>query len=288
MPTALEAQFWNHVELEQFSEVARLLGEHPNVDFINSQDPDGYSLPIYLLLFTVSLRAQKPRELIQQVLLDSRIDWSFAARTGKKTAAHAVLDVAKGDGDFSLIIALKDIPEFILNNNGAFTYDVALKYVRLGEKVLGNCISVQSPKEEINKSKATLERYRNMADLVRDITLLHAIATDKDDLFELVMNADGKEPEKLGAFARNSEICDLLDEKNPNPKIKAWRLKQWDKGAAQREANQASLIENLARLSFFQTKIQTIKDEAAAKESQILDQAAKQRLGRIETAIKAK
>lgn len=169
-----------------------------------------------------------------------------------------------------------------------FTYDVALKYVKEAEKVLNIRISAQKPEQEINKAKATLERCLKMTDLVRDITLLHAIATDKDDLFEPVMKADGKEPQKLGAFAGNSEICDLLDEDNPNPKIRAWRLNQWNKGAAQREANAASAKESMARARFFQEKVQTTLDDKAAKDIAATERLVEVRLDRIDAAIKVK
>ena len=145
----------------------------------------------------------------------------------------------------------------ILFNESQLTYAFAKEKLVLAEHALQRDVKKNPDSKSSVRGKTKVAQLKEMVSMLRDATILHAMATDNADLLTQLDKAGGEPTDFLGKLG-NGKLPNMLVTKE-NTNIRAWFKKGFDKSLEVLAKSSLSLL----------ASVKSAKDEIDEKQSQL-------------------
>lgn len=206
-------------------------------------------------ILKLALIQGKSPEIVQYVLTHPDFNPQYADKQGLTN-----LGFLAQNGHLDLLVQLDK--DQVITTQGGLTYSIAAKQLVIEKEILQDFISKDSPYIAIKQK--TVTKLENTLSYIRDVTILHALATDDAKLMQQLKEAGANPTKPLGATG-NNKLTSLLV-KPQNIQIQAWYKIQ---------AAEASVALSESSASFFksQKQLQNAQDQVDAIEKKYLEKS---------------
>lgn len=203
-------KLWDALQSKNHSEVINLL--KANAEWVNLVEEEcGASL------FQLAVAGgDTSQTLVDFILAQAQFDLMHHDAQMSQTNTETLIC----SGNLNTLKALINDPRVLFATQDKLSYQVATEQLVKSEKILKGYVQ-KDPTSAISKRvQAKVNNVKEMIDLLRDATILHALATDSAELMTKLEEAGTDPSARLGVFG-NKKLPSLLV-KSSNVNIKGW------------------------------------------------------------------
>lgn len=250
---APKQELWDALSDLDFDTALNILKQHPqSTDLINSTNEDGYSPLIYAVEYQASV------SFMQFVIQHPHLDLKYGDEALGQSNVAAIIETDNAD----LLGLVIDKPQIIYDGD-KLSFETAKASLEKNEKIYATRLKKHS--KTINEAKEAVESSKTILSMIRDASILHAIATDDAELFDR-LEAAGAKPTFYLNDAERTNPGKLLTEKNP--RLNAWFARSLEDATASITNNPNSLFSTAQ-------KVADIEAEQARLQQQFLENKAR-------------
>ena len=256
----------------QFGEVFSLIQADP--ELINAVNPkNGCSL----LMDAINI-GNKNLDFTRTILTHPKLNLHYRNTELEKTNIDVIISTFRLD---ILEIVIKD-PRILINEN-RLTYQSAI--IKLADAI--TILEIDERKDPNSKSTARSKEkiiiLEQMISMLRDVTILHALATDNATLLDRLEKAGDDPTERLGKLGDEKLPSHLIKTSNTN--VKAWFMTRLDQSLKAMSSNPHSFHNKAKEVDRIQAKLDELAVQHQAKQTAVLERAMQARGERYERAM---
>lgn len=282
MPTPIEELLWTAVKGKKHDEVKQLIDKHSSDNLINAVHPEGLSFLTHYLNGCSGQTKIIPRDILEPLLLNPTLDWSFVSVETETTLPNSLISRAFHQKDLTMIEILKDVPGFLFSGQ-QLSYEVADKKLKAHKKVYEMHVRKNESQEVLDKDKLNIETYEAIVSLIRDMTILYAIKSDDATLFARLDKAGAQPTDFLGKFGNEELPTFLLTP--ANVRVKAWYSEKRGQTLTSAASNASAFFANAQELKNVQSHVAKVEENHLAKAALLQKNAAAGRVDRMQQAM---
>ena len=246
---AIAVNIWNLFDEAEYEKVFNLV--KVNNDLINASDERGNSL------LSRSLYDSDPgdecQSLLEFLIKHPQLKWE---NKGSKGESNLRVLISSPRTDL-LILAIKN-PQILIHKN-QLAYEHAVELLDTTKRTLQNAELKNSSPKRMEKLQAQVNSVQEAVAIIRDATILRAIATDDVKLLMQLEQAGTDPTDRLGKLGNGKYLNLLVTPANKN--INEWLQKSYNELVKIRETNPNGLFAKSQKVEELKTQRHQIEQQ---------------------------
>lgn len=265
-------QLWDALQQKNHNEVINLL--KANAEWINLVEEEcGASL------FQLAVAGgDASKNLVDFILTQPQFDLIHHDSAMTQTNIETMICSA----NINTLKTLINDSRVLFATQDKLSYQVATEQLIKSEKILEGYVK-KDPNSAISKRVQTkVNNLKEMIDLLRDATILHALATDSAQLMTRLEVAGANPSDQLGKFGNNDFPNMLVKSSNVN--IKGWFKESLEKTLQSKKANPNGFFAKAEKLAQVEKQLENLKENHQSQQGSIHKQYTQTRADLLEKA----
>lgn len=285
MPTPAELELWQAFNDKKPNEINSVIKKYSNENLVNSLDATGNTFA--MAFFLTPSPEMRTKENVSLILAQPTLNFSYQHPRSGYDLAYSLL--RSDDVSVAAVDLLKDNHNFLWNGN-KLAYESAKEVLAGAKKSYDFNLNMKPINQnKLENTKSSLDYKQKIVSMVRDVTLLFAIAKDDVELLNKMVTAGADLSQQFGEYGNNLSFDFILNKNKENcPKIFSWfESKRSASSAVNPARTPHGFMSPFQRLKALEEEKSNHIVERDTEVVKLLDDHAKEKIERIQGVLKS-